>query len=302
MGDLSRRPRGRFVAACAVSIGCLAAGSTARESVPVYGAVVDGPSVPLSYISGASPYSGIGRYEGHSACTAFFVDTSAQALNPREAPAYALTAGRCVASHDVDDAVIDAPGSGRVIFNYFADSTHWQIAVPVARVAYATVSERDLAVLELAASYGDLLRQVIRPWLVTGSRRAIVGDPIAIVGVPLGGHPSQSYLRLSACRIDGVAPVLLQGRWHWLDAHFNHCRDIAPSSAGSPVISFIDRVVVGTVSATAIGAPPSNATYMTLVAHVSACFDARGRFSTGEPGCPLDTVTHRHGELTRRRT
>jgi hypothetical protein len=87
------RKRARRAAACAAIVAWLAIAAGAREAVPVYGAVPGGPSVVLSSVNGASPYSGVGRYEGRATCTAFFLATGPPGEDGRDAPAYALTSG-----------------------------------------------------------------------------------------------------------------------------------------------------------------------------------------------------------------
>jgi hypothetical protein len=300
------------VVACAIVVGHPVARAAAEDLMPVYGAVVRGPSVVLSYKNGASPYSGIGRYEGLERCTAFFVDTAASFLAvsetmPVEAPAYALTEGRCATRLDADDIAIDREGHGRVVFNYFADAQHRQVAVPVVRLAYGTVSGRNLALLELGVSYQGLVEQVIRPWSVAWSPRAAVGDPIAVVGAPLTIDGKEDFLRLAFCRIDGVAPVVVEHGWQWFEAPFNQCRDMRTGTSGSPVLSVLARTVVGLISTTTAGAERGtecalghpcertdagsrsrkNTAYISPVSGIVACFDRSGRFRRDEPGCPL---------------
>jgi hypothetical protein len=311
MQTICRQSAARAVA-CLVLAGALIPGAAAEDIMPVYGAVVRGPSVVLSYANGASPYSGIGRYEGLERCTAFFVDTaasflSASAPEPVDAPAYALTEGRCASRLDADDVLIDRQGHGRVVFNYFADAEHRQVAVPVVRIAYATVKGRNLALLELSVSYQALIKQVIRPWSVAWSPRTIVGDPIAVVGAPLTVDGKEDFLRLAFCRIDGVAPVVIEHGWQWFDAPFNQCRDVRTGTSGSPVLSVLARTVVGLISTTTAGAERStacalghpcertdagtrsrkNTNYISPVAGIVSCFDRGGRFRIDEPGCPL---------------
>ena len=279
----------------------LAAGTAAAQSFDLFWdtkpfsldrvkAKVNGPSVPLPHELGASPFTGVARYEGLATCTAVFVDTTARVNKPLLAPAYVLTAGHCVASLGPNEVLIDRAADGRVVFNYFFDSPHRQLPVRVVRVAYATMKGRDLAVLELDALHGDLRRQLIRPLPVSLYSRVTVGDPIVVVSVPRRSSPSEDYLRLAKCRIEGVGRVEVEGSSQPYDAPFNKCRDVLASSAGSPVISFAGRVI-GTVGTTIIGDSPPDTSYFSPVAGVTDCFDALGRFSVTEPGCQLDPGT-----------
>jgi hypothetical protein len=144
--------------ACTLVSATLAAATAAAQSFDLFWdtkpfsldrvkAKVNGPSVPLPHELGASPFTGVARYEGLATCTAVFVETTARVNKPLRAPAYVLTAGHCVASLGPDEVLIDRAGDGRVVFNYFFDSPHRQVAIRVARVAYATNTKgRDLAV------------------------------------------------------------------------------------------------------------------------------------------------------------
>jgi hypothetical protein len=289
----------------------MAVTAAAEDLMPVYGAVVRGPSVPLSYVGGASPYSGVGRYEGLARCTAFFVDTAASFLTVSgaqpKAPGYVLTEARCAASLDADDVLIDQAGHGRVLFNYFADSGIRQVTAQVARTAYATMKGRNLALLELAVSYEELAGQSVRPLPIAPSAQMIVGEPVAVVGAPFTIEGKEDFLRLAFCRIDGVAPVVVEHGWQWFDAPFNRCRDMRLGTSGSPVLSIFARAVVGLIGTTTSGAERvtecalghpcertdagtrsrKNTNYITHVAGITSCFDRSGRFRIDEPGCPL---------------
>jgi hypothetical protein len=294
----------------AALIAWLAVAATAGDAVPVYDAVLGGPSTLLHYSSGASPYSGIGRYEGRLACTAFFLATFSYAEEPDDAPAYAVTNGHCAAYVAANDVVVERPGTGRIIFNYFADGQRRHVEVPVARTVYATMKGRDIAVLELGISYRALTRRLIRPWPIS-PRPPQIGDPIAIVGVPRWHNRDEEFLRLARCRVDGVAPLVVEHTWYWFDTSFNRCLDVLPGSSGSPVFSMADSAVVGIVNTSTRGAPPMTAcslgypceplddgararpdtNYVSSLAGVDGCFDDRHRFNPREPGCPLDPGT-----------
>ena len=202
----------------------------------------------VSSANGASPYSGVGRYEGRATCTAFLLASVPQTEDPRDAPAYALTSGRCPAALGPNEVLIDRAGVGQVIFNFFSDSQRWQLPIPVARTAYATAKGRDVAVLELAVSYRDLVGKLVRPWTVAASPHAGVGDPIVIVGAPVGDELAEAFLRLTTCRSEGVAPFVIEHTWHWFDSPFNRCRDVSMGSSGSPVLSVLDRQVIGLIT------------------------------------------------------
>jgi hypothetical protein len=306
----SRRERTCCAAICAMLVGLFAARARG-DFVDTYDAEVGRSSVLLSYLNGASPYSGVGRYEGRLTCSAFFLETVFHPGAPHDAPAYAVTSGDCAADLGPNDILIDGDGVGRVIFNLFADSERWKVAVPVARTAYATTKGRSLAVLELAMSYRELQRQVVRPWRVSADSSAVAGDLIAVVGVPARSDPAQDRLRLASCRMEGVAPVVVEDTRYLFDTQFNRCRDVTRGSSGSPVFSVIERRVMGTISTTTGHAKPlsdcapgnpcelvserwrsrPDTNYVSSLAGLALCFDPRRRFSVLETGCPLDPGT-----------
>ncbi|HZI78277.1 MAG TPA: serine protease [Vicinamibacterales bacterium] len=308
MNDAAGRPRARRALTSALVLGAgLTTITVAERPAARVEPVFDGPSVLLSYVDHASPYTGVGRYEGRATCTAFLLDTGALARRAPEAPGYAVTSGHCPAAPGPNDVVVGGLGVGRVVFNLFVDSQRWQVIVPVLRTAYATVKGRDLAVLELAMSAKDLARELIRPLPIAAPVTSLIGEPVDVVGAPLWPNLAEAFLRASRCRIDGIAPMVLEHARHWFDAPFLRCRDMLPGSSGSPVISMVDHAVVGMVSATtsdraeaacASGEPcePTaegvrtrpRTTYLTPLTGLGRCFDERHQFDLQTPGCPLD--------------
>jgi hypothetical protein len=318
----SRHP---FAIASALTVLCLAATLSGQSNragglvlrgpslvdVPLDGALPRGPSILLSYANGASPYSGIGRFEGRATCTAFFIATALPSEEELvDTPAYALTSGHCAATLDANEVAVNRPGGGRIVFNYFVDNDRWQEIVPVARVAYATTKGRDVAVLELAIAQRDLVRKLVRPWRIIRAPELIVpDDQIAIVGAPLWRDMGESFLRVTTCNLEHTVPLVIEHTWFSRDLLTNRCRDILPGSSGSPVISAVGKMVLGMVGSTTIGAVPmtscaldhpceptatgapqtrSETTYITPLAGIYRCFDERRRFTAGLPDCPLD--------------
>lgn len=278
--------------------------------IPTYGAIDGGSSVLLSNGDDRSPYGGIVRYVGRAQCTGVFVATVPEGEDARNAPAYVLTNGHCAEFPGANEVIINrpAPSTHRVIFNYFADTAARAVSVPVSRIAYATMKGQDVAVLELAARYDEIVRRGFEPW-----RPAFIpyapDESIVIVGAPMMANAATSFLRLAACRLQSRADVVLEHVWHWFDFDRNRCLDIGPGSSGSPVISRQTGQVIGLVNTTTTGAVPytecvlnhpcepvrgdvtsrSSTTYVTPIMHIDRCFDEAGQFDLTRPPCPLDT-------------
>jgi Trypsin-like peptidase domain len=279
------------------------------RGVPVYGATDNGPSVLLSNADGTSPYSGIVRYAGRATCTGVFLATFGDDDDPRDAPAYVLTNGHCPDFPGSNSVILDrpAPASHRVVFDYFADTAARQTSVAVSRISYTTMKGQDIAVLELAARYADVIRAGFAPWRAT-SQWPLQGEPAAVVGAPLTGTAATSFLRVAACKLESRADVLLEYVWHWFDFERNRCRDIQAGSSGSPVISRRTGALLGLVNTTTIGAVPhtdcalndpcepspghaasrANTSYMTPLVGIRRCFAETGRFDVTRASCPLD--------------
>ncbi len=276
--------------------------------MPVYGAVDGGASVILSNADGRNVYSGVVRYQGRATCTGVFIWTARSEDEGDAAPAYVLTNGHCADFPGSNQVLVDRPaGNHRVIFNYFADTTAAQRTVGVRRLSYATMKGLDIAVLELDRRFGDLVREGYTPWRLAPFG-GIAREPVVVVGAPQIGGASGSYLRLAACRGEGVAPVLLEFIWHWFDGQRNACADVRPGSSGSPVLSRVTGRVVAIVNTTTAGAVPftdcflnhpceaggrtvasrPETNYASPVSSLVECFDSDGLFVLARPGCELD--------------
>ncbi len=242
------------------------------------------------------------RFNGASACTGVFV---APVENP-DAPAHLLTNGHCAQEWNANAVFTDVPVEGwSATFNYFADATEGQITFPVARVAYSTMKGRDVAVVELAATVGELRAQGIEPLPLADALPEGV-FALRVVGAPTSGVPeAQSFLREERCTTRPSVD-LFEFIWHFTDALPNTCRDIFGGSSGSPVFAGDEPAVIGLINTTtvggltpcALGAPcevrpegtlfVADTSYATPVAGLGACFDAAGAFDVAAAGCPLD--------------
>jgi hypothetical protein len=166
-----------------------------------------GPSVLLPYANGQNPYSSVVRYIGRAQCTGVFIATFPDGKDPRDAPAYVLTNGHCPDFPSSNQVLLDrpAPANHRVVFNYFADApVAQQVSVPVSRIAYATMKGQDVAVLELAARYDEIIRAGFEPWPIT---LTLPGrdESVVVVGAPLTGAIGTPFLRLAVCRLESRA-------------------------------------------------------------------------------------------------
>lgn len=245
---------------------------------------------------------GIAKFDGASNCTGAFIQTSNQA----NAPAYLITNGHCAQDWNPNEVYRDVPvGDGyTATFNYFVDTQDAHIVIPARRVAYSTMKGRDVAIIELDATVGELTGQGIQPFAI--AETAPAPTIIRVYGVPVTGlAPEESYLRREDCSMTGQAN-LLEFQWHFFDSSRNTCRDIFGGSSGSPVFAessdeifaLINTTTVGGEYACALGVPCEvtdagiqmhpNTSYATPIVGMSHCFDEQGRFILDASTCPLD--------------
>src|SRR5687767_13587358 len=102
MADPPRCRVARRIGGVALAAGLTAAAAALTAATDP---VIGGPSELLSHLGGASPYTGVARYEGRATCTAFFLDTGPLTAQAADAPAYALTSGHCPAFPGPNDVL-----------------------------------------------------------------------------------------------------------------------------------------------------------------------------------------------------
>jgi len=287
--------------------------------VPTYGASEGGSSVLLSNADGANAYSGVVRVQARATCTGVFLATTKDDdARGGEASAWVATNGHCPAFPGTNQVLLDQPGTGSVVFDFFIDTQSRQRRVPIRRMAYATMKGHDIALLELSARVDELRRAGYEPWRPVTTLSAD-DEPVVVVGAPLQANPSLAFLRLAACRLEGRAPLVFEYIWHWYGFERNGCADVQAGSSGSPVISRRTGRIVALVNTTNMGAPwytaceldspceptrggsvqPQNTSYATPLVGIDRCF-AAGDFNVRAPGCPLDPgdgVTYSPGQL-----
>lgn len=244
----------------------------------------------------------VARFQGASACTGTFIDSGGDP----EAPAYLLTNGHCAQEWDANAVNIDqAVDDWQAIFNYFVDTQESQVVVPAKKVAYSTMKGRDVALIELDSTVGELMTQGITPIHLAGAEPE--GSwTMNVIGAPVTGVPPEiAYLRQESCLSTGRTD-LFEFIWHFDEAFRNSCQDIYGGSSGSPVfeankgqiVALINTTNLGAITPCYLGAPcevtsagtlfQPDTSYATPVVGLDACFNAYGTFTLNAEGCPLD--------------
>lgn len=243
----------------------------------------------------------VARFNGAATCTAAFIDAG----GGPDAPAYLISNGHCAQEWDDNAVYIDLPGNGMTaVFNHFIDTTDAAVEAPADRVAYSTMKGRDLAIIELAATVGELAQQGITP-IPLAAAAPEAPFTARVIGAPSTGVPAGiAYLREEWCTVSGTAD-LFEFIWHFDDTWRTGCQDIYGGSSGSPVfaadgeaiVALINTTNLGGVTPCAAGVPCEagpdgtalrpNTSYAIPVAGLGACF-SDGRFDLTLNGCPLD--------------
>lgn len=267
-------------------------------------ATISSGSILLNNADGSlDGLKGIAKFHGTSNCTGVFIHTSEQV----EAPAYLITNGHCVQDWHPNNIYSNIPAGAGVTatFNYFIDTQDAQITIPAKTIAYSTMKGRDVAIVELEATIGELTKQGIQPFVIADSAPMPTAT-ISVFGVPVTALPPEEwYLRGEECSMTGQAD-LLEFQWHFFDAFRNNCRDIFGGSSGSPIFAKGSDTIFGLINTTTVGGEYScalgvpcevsdtgidlhpNTSYATPIIGLSHCFDEQGRFSLSLSDCPLD--------------
>lgn len=283
------------------------------DSLPIEQEIANkGRSVLLNNGNGESDHlKGIGRLVGLNTCTASLIDNGEDPA----APAYVLTAGRCVQPRLANEVYLNSlVGDMHVIFNYFSDSKEEQVKVPAKMIAYSTLKGRDIAIVELEETINVLKEEGIVPFPLNNGP-VVFNDtlPMFMIGAPAVGFPPEhSFLRMEECMMDGQVD-LVESQLFTYDAYRTDCQDNYSGSAGSPLFADEEFAIIGVSSSTTVagyhpctlGGPceiadqttlmRENKSYATPVTGFSSCFNQQGQFDISLGNCPL--ADNRHLQL-----
>jgi V8-like Glu-specific endopeptidase len=216
------------------------------------------PSTEGVLLSGKDPqnqlYRAVGFFKGKLNCTAFLWNSRTHAVGP----ATVITNGHCVqdfaskatAFEVITNQILDRPMA--VSFPFFFDQIEETTVYNGKKIVYASMNAVDIAIVELDVTWEQLEQVGLRP-LTLASEPAIVGAPLKVIGIPLGGiDPSEQYLRQMLCKQEGKVD-LVEWHWHWFDSQRNNCANIVKGNSGSPVLNNLGQVV-SLLNTTSVGA------------------------------------------------
>ncbi|GAA3287572.1 trypsin-like peptidase domain-containing protein [Streptomyces lavendulae] len=248
----------------------------------------------------------LGGAGGGTNCTATVVSAPHPIASAR---ALVLTNGHCVRDTlKTNEVAIGEPAPQNWSFTpaYFHDNPTEHQTFPVERVAYATMKDTDIAVLELGATYRDLAKLKVVPRIVSADKPT-AGQALRAAHAPvIGVSPGEQFLRLSTCRAKAAAVATHEYTWLWKGTTRTDCLGISGGSSGGIVTTEDgDRLValINTVAtpgylgcglgrpcegtATGLVIPRDDTVYAVPVDRVASCLDPTG-LRLDKQGCLLD--------------
>lgn len=169
----------------------------------------------------------VGAMSGDMTCTVNLIEPPGGCEPRDDQPAIIATNGHCVGlMRNPPNVRIDAPYSADISFNHFQDTTGRTVQAKADRIIYANMNSRDLALLRLNVTYGELKRQGVRPLKIAQRYRP---HRMQNVAIPIEGVPeAERFARSSECS-SGDRVDLMEERFVWRSQISYSC----PASKGS---------------------------------------------------------------------
>jgi len=142
-------------------------------------------------------------------------------------PALVLSNGHCSSLLDPGVVITDRPANRP--FNLL-DSTGAQVAtLKAAKLAYGTMTDTDVAIYELTATYAEIKTSYGISALTVRDTHPAAGTAVTVA--------SGAWKKLLDCHIDGFVHRLKEGKWTWKDSvrYTSACQTVGGTS-GSPVV------------------------------------------------------------------
>ena len=150
-------------------------------------------------------FAGVGQFRGSSTCTGSLIDPSGSGAPG--AKAWMLTAGHCI-SLEPYGIIRNQPSTATVQFNFFIDTPDRRLTVRSRATGWSTMKGKDLALVELDATLGDLHASGIRP-LQLAMAPPKAGLPVFWTGISGSPIPSEvQFLRLGRCTLGNLVQLL----------------------------------------------------------------------------------------------
>lgn len=144
-------------------------------------------------------------------------------------PALVLSNGHCLETGmpGAGDVIVDQPSSRT--FSLLNASGQSAGTLTASKMAYATMTDTDVSLYQLSASYADIKRQYGIDALELADSHPSQGTAIKVV--------SGYWQRMYSCAVDGFAHEVHEGDWTWKDSvRYTAPCDVIGGTSGSPVV------------------------------------------------------------------
>ncbi|MCM2576329.1 trypsin-like serine peptidase [Streptomyces meridianus] len=152
-------------------------------------------------------------------------------------PALVMTNGHCLETGmpDAGEVVVDQPSSRT--FSLLNSRGNSVGTLRASKIAYATMTDTDVALYELTTTYGQIEQSYGIDALELSATHPVAGTAISVV--------SGYWKRIYSCNIDGFVYRLKEGDWTWKDSvRYTSACDTIGGTSGSPVIDSASGKVV----------------------------------------------------------
>lgn len=170
-------------------------------------------------------WKGVGSMNGPMSCTVNLVEPPGGCEPRDDQPAMIVTNGHCVGLVTRSpNVMVNQEFSADVNFNHFKDSQ--PIKAKATKVLYGNMNTKDLAVVQLNMTYGELKAKGVKPLKIAKQYRP---DRMKNVASPVDGVPAEDrFLRANECA-SGDRVNLMEGSFVWK----NQISFACPASGGS---------------------------------------------------------------------
>ena len=282
----------------------------ATPNLPGVGALLPDLAAPLS-LAELGGFTGVARLEMGSNCTGTVVDTGVD-----DGPAYLLTNGHCTGDVGRPPQSVtigeDWFGQGFLLDTHDNPSPY---AVDAEALEYSTMRGRDVSIVRLRESLGELKALGIRPVPIVDEEPA-PGTRVRNIAAPVQDVDQDEWvLRGGDCTLTHQTD-LIEFTWLWRDAWATDCPGVRQGSSGSPLLTVGadggPEAIAAVINTTTWSAAAANGghcflnrpcelgddgptmveetSYAVSVAGIGRCFDAGGAFALGG-ACPLETAS-----------
>ncbi|MBP2475245.1 V8-like Glu-specific endopeptidase [Crossiella equi] len=210
--------------------------------------------------------------------------------------ALVLTNGHCVKFMAAGEVIVDQPSTRT--FTLLNPSAGNLGTLRATKLAYATMTDTDLALYQLTESYADIQSKYGTKALALNAAHPKQGADIRVV--------SGYWKRIYSCKVDAFVHQLKEANWTWRDSirYTSSCNTIGGTS-GSPIIDTADGTVVGVnntgnesggrctqnnpceVDAAGQVTVRRGINYGQQTFQVNACVTAGNTINPAKPGCTL---------------